>query len=229
MTSANLPKTDIPEQPLLDPVFLIPDDGRLVLDAESCGDTLASHLGHCITRDPMDLKSHTRLVYLALGQRDSTALYSALLDLFIALEDQALSLRRHLLKRCAGKLQPHQRDILQASMEKGLHRDTPLSDRGNSLLHRGNDSALPLVTRRKSARHSPEDDPLAEAREYLEYGQLEQALDRLESAMLRNPDNPALGDELLALYRQTGLKERHRHFIEKLMNAGLQPPASWSL
>jgi Tfp pilus assembly protein FimV len=211
------------------PVFFIPEDWRLILDLEDTDESIASYLGHCITRNPLDLHSHTRLVYLRLRQDDSTALYTALLDLFLALGDKGLSLRKHLLQLCSARLQAHQRTILTGGLKQGLHRNSPLADTGNSLLHKGNESNIPLVNRTTTTQEARQSDPLSEARECLEYGQLDQALELLEPAMLEAPDNTAVRTELLAIYARGNMQDRFQAQTRAMRKAGYTLPLDWTI
>ena len=215
--------------PSTHPVFLVPEDGRLDLGWSSGDSQLVSYLCHGITRNPKDLRAHARLVYLRLKQKDSTALYTALLDLFLALEDKGLSLRQHLLRRCSSHLQPHQHKLFADSLEKGLHADAPLPDTGLSLLHKGIESNTPLVIKPRSNQENLPADPLTEALACLEYGQINQALDLLEAAMMAEPGNAIVCTELLSIYRRGGMNARYQKQTLSLQQAGHCLPSDWSL
>ncbi len=211
------------------PLFFIPEDWRLTLDGKDSDESIASFLCHNITRNPLDLRSHTRLIYLRLRQENSTALYTALLDLFLALGNQGLSLRDHLLQLCSPRLQAHQKTILSDGLKPGLFPNTPLADTGNSLLHKGNETNTPLVKKTVNRQETGKQDPLLEARECLEYGQLDQALGLLESAMLENPDNTGIHAELLAIYSRGNMQERFRQQTRAMAKAGHELPSGWKL
>ncbi|BAO45719.1 type IV pilus assembly protein FimV [Thiolapillus brandeum] len=211
------------------PVFLIPEDGRLNLDQVAGEEQLASYLCHGITRNPLDLRTHTRLIFLRLKQKDSTALYTALLDLFLALEDKGLSLRQHLLQQCSPRLQPHQRGILAQGLTEGLRSNMPLSDLGHSLLHKGIESDTPLINKTLSTSKATPADPLSEAMTCLEYGQLDQALDLLEAAMMAEPGNAMIRTELLSIYTRGRMKDRYRKQTQSMIRAGHSLPSDWSL
>ncbi|WP_456444511.1 type IV pilus assembly protein FimV [Thiolapillus sp.] len=215
--------------PSTHPVFLVPEDSRLDLSQSSEDSQLVSYLCHGITRNPKDLRAHTRLIYLRLKQKDSTALYTALLDLFLALEDKGLSLRQHLLRLCTSHLQPHQHQLLADSLEKGLHADAPLPDTGLSLLHKGIESDILLVTKPCSNQENLPADPVAEALACLEYGQIDQALDLLETAMMVEPGNAVIRTELLSIYRRGGMTERYQKQTLSMQQAGHSLPSDWSL
>lgn len=172
---------------------------------------------------------HTRLIFLQLRQKDSTALFTALLDLFLALEDKGLSLRRHLLRLCSSHLQPHQHQLLADGLDEGLRPDTPLADTGLSLLHKGIESDTPLVNNLQARHERLPADPYSEAMAYLEYGQLDQALDLLEAAMIAEPSNTIIRGELLSIYKKGDMKERYEKQTQAMRQAGHSLPSDWCL
>ena len=74
-------------------------------------EAFAEYLAHRIARFPGDLPSHTQRVLLHLRRRDASALYAALLDLFIALGEKDRPYRAHLLQRAAPLLAPEHRVV----------------------------------------------------------------------------------------------------------------------
>ncbi len=215
--------------PSTHPVFVVQEGGSLDLHEAAEADQLVSYLCHGITRNPLALRMHTRLIFLRLKQKDSTALFTALLDLFIALEDKGLSLRRHLLCLCSSQLQPHQHKLLADGLEEGLHSYTPLPDTGLSLLHKGVESDIPLVNTLLPHPERLPADPFSEAMAYLEYGQLDQALDLLEAAMRADPANTIIRDELLSIYKKGDMKERYEKQTQAMRQAGHSLPSDWCL
>jgi hypothetical protein len=104
---------------LFEPAFLDVEPGRLrppVLPG--CGPRELAHLGHRICRTPRDLATHTRRVLLAHALRDPDETFAALADLFAALGDVGVALRRTLVQRTGGILSPDQRRALDAMLTR---------------------------------------------------------------------------------------------------------------
>lgn len=188
--------------------------------------SLAAHLAHAVGRHPHDLKSHVARVYLHHRHKDEEGLYSALLDLFIALEGKGLPLRTRLLNGSRSQLSaPHYAALKQYLV-------TPIAETN---LPRGRTAVLPkgltgftrvvdeIVTVRETIR-----DPLIEAREFIEYFQLDDARLVLEDALLTSPEREDLQAELLELYRATDDHQQWQIMRNKLAHLLGTLPRDWS-
>lgn len=150
-------------------------------------DRYLDHLRRRIGREPRDLLAHVRRILLAHACRRSEQVEEGLAELFGVLGDKGQSLRKRLLDLCAPMLSPDQLQAL--AMEEG-----------------GAGSAgLPLVIRQQgeSSRTPGRQDALAEAAEYLDNGQVGEALALLEGALLGRPNDAEITRALLDIYRRS--------------------------
>lgn len=222
------PETHFSTNVFSEPAFLVPSSRKLQLGALAQERTLHSYLAHRITRNPLDLKAHTQRIFLNLEQERRAATYSALLDLFIALGDRAQSLRKHLLQRCKPLLEPEQQKFFQNWLEHPSESIPDHAQSDSSLLYKIEKSSLPLIEKVKSKPDSKAFEPLTEAREYLEYGQFEQAMDVLETATIEGTaTDPELLNELLAIYEHARLFERYDAHTKAMQRAGHHLSNHW--
>lgn len=160
---------------------------------------LGDWLARCICRRRGDLLGHVQRIHWQLQHGEPAGRFGALADLFIALGRGGLPLRRRLLELAADRLEPAWAAFLRAHLDTGLDAATPLPCPSTSRLTGDLSGRLDMVER-LSARHAGVD-PLAEARERIDAGQLDQALALLEQALLAQPERAELHRELLTVYR----------------------------
>lgn len=185
---------------------------------------LADYLCHCVTREPSDLRSHVRRVFLAHGRKNTVDLFGALVDLFIALGNKGSSLRQRMLEGAKENLEPRQYSLLRESLAGGLDERKVVFAPG-AMLCRGVEGTLKLVESGAEKSREPRD-PLVEAREYLEYSQLDEARHLLEEALMQDPRRQELHEELLEIYRSTRDQSNFAKMLGRL-NKGNPMPEQW--
>jgi hypothetical protein len=202
LVSANIRPDAIPDQLLADvePVYCVSGSSDLRFPPEYHV-LLGAHLCHCVARDPSDLRSHVRRILLHLEDSQAIDLYAALVDLFIALGHRGFELRRRMLNMSRSLLKPHQHDVLSEALVTGLDPISVPTVPG-SVLSRGIVGSLDMVKPIAEKTSEPRD-PLIEAREFLEYSQIEEAREVLERAVMSEPQRSDLHIELLEIYRST--------------------------
>lgn len=175
---------------------------------------LAEYLCHCVTRKPSDLLSHVRRIFLAHEENKKGDVFGALVDIFIVLGKKGLKLRRRLLEMSKTFLEPYQYSLLRESLVIGLD-ERKVAFVSGAMLCRGIEGSLKLV---QSETDSSDElrDPLIEAREYLEYSQLDEARELLEDALIQNPERQELHKELLGIYRSTRDQSRFADMLKRL-------------
>lgn len=99
----------------------------------------------------------------------------------------------------------------------------------SSLLRAGSCGTEQLVVRHRTQADAPARTLLDEAHEMIEYGQLEQALETLENALLDNPDQPEVAGELLDLYTRMGELDRLEAMREQMLINFGRAPEAWSM
>lgn len=216
-----------PAEFMLDPHMAIHGHTSLVLRHVSDMDGALTYLGHRILQHPNELRSHIQRILLLVRKNDGAALYGAMVDLLIALRGGGPALKQRMLEHARPLLTRTSYTFLARHLESGLLPCDPVLARvRSSLLRAGFCGHDRLVRRLESARETPRD-VLEEARELIEYGQLDQALETLENSLLIDPGQDAVARELLDLYRRTGEMDRLAAMREQLMiNFGAQP-AVW--
>lgn len=162
---------------------------------------LADYLEQRIAAEPSHLLHHTRRIALEYQLDHPESLYGALIDLFLVLGVRGRALRRRLTEGARERLAPEHYAQLRRWLQSGQALDTesvpPLK---SSLFGLGTGETLHLVEMRETA-HPDARDPLVEARECIEYSQIDQARQILESALGAEPERADLQWELLDLYR----------------------------
>lgn len=90
-----------------------------------------------VARNPGDLVSHMRRIWLLRDMGQAAAAATAAIDLFIAVQDKGLELRRRVVRTLAAELREcNCYETLQKALEAGLSRHDPRADRAQSLLCR---------------------------------------------------------------------------------------------
>ncbi len=214
-------------RPLSDAAFVVADNKHLILAGSGIEKQAFAYLDHSITRKPLDLRAHTQRIYLNLTNNDNAGVYAALLDLFVSLGERGKSLRRHMLQRCSRILTQDQIQLFQVHLERSISSTTTIPDPGNSLLLKGLESSLPLISKAEVTSSEHPIHPLKEAQAYLEYGQLEEATLTLEKALLGDPNDHTLISELLDIYIHAGLIERYHAQTKAMKDAGHVLSPAW--
>ena len=223
---ANRDNTDALEIYKLPATFSLDNFKTLQLSDELVTSPSRNHLAHHVRRYPLDLRAQVQRV---LMNKDHESLAGALQDLFIALKDNGLKLRRMVFEQVRDGLS----ESHQAYFDHWLTHDCKqgYDDRflSGSVLAAGlPQKAYPLLTlvaREPSAYTSY----YQEAVDCLEYGQLEVAQELLEQEMLNPECDPRTEEELLRVYsysKDYESQERLRHLLQE---QGREPGPQWDL
>ncbi len=204
-------KTDMAPSPqqtgsaeLREPAFHLAECRSLQIDTEEWGDRASGYLARSVARTPTNLIAQVQRINGCLAQRDGEGAYGALLDLFIALGEKGLLLRRRMLVRAQPLLGEERSRALARHLEKGLLATDPMPPSSHSMLSKGLTGTRQLVMRVNDGADGGERDPLQDAIEYLEYSQVDKAQAVLEQALLEDPSRTDLHSNLLAIYRASG-------------------------
>lgn len=186
--------------------------GSRELTSADCETQTADYFAFLIRRTPADLLSHVRRINLHWQQRKGDQVFGALVDLFIALGPAGQALRRRLLKQVVPVLKPAQQRLLKSSIASGLTATDVLPEQSrDSVLLQGMLGGAPIVHVSEPDTDVHPRDAIEEANALLEFGQVEEARDLLEHAVLREPRRDDLQRELLEIYI-------HGHDNEGLLN-----------
>lgn len=188
---------------------------------------MAEHLAHAIAAMPNNLLCHTQRIFFFFGNEDRDGLYSALLDLFIALDGKGKALRRRLLAGSRERLAQEHYSILSDWLEQGSPpEEKEILPAQQSILSKGITGVRKLVQVFYSEQESDRD-PLLEAREHIEYFQIEEARELLETAIIAQPEREELHLELINLYLATRDNASLQTMREKLTQIMPQLPECW--
>lgn len=188
---------------------------------------LAEYLCHSIAREPQDLRNHVRRILLMYEQKRESEVFGALLDLFIALDKKGFDLRKRMLESSTHCIDASQYHFLAKALTTGVSKNDAPCALGSMLSH-GIEGQIKLVhTVEEKKKAHERRDPLTEAREYLEYSQLDEACSVLEQAIIDYPDTHELHEELLGIYRSTRDYHRFITMFEKLNHQGNPLLTEW--
>ena len=188
---------------------------------------MEEHLAHAIAAAPGNLLCHTQRIYLFYAAVDGDGLYSALVDLFIALGNKGAPLRRRLLQGSRERLSARQFRVLSRWLERGAPaEEKDLALAGHSVLQPGVTGVRKLVQVYHTESGSQRD-PLLEARECIDYFQLDEARSLLEAAILEDTEREELHEELIRLYEATRDFASLEAMREKLSLTMTRLPECW--
>jgi len=160
-------------------------------------DTAWHFYSHSIRRNPADLSLHTHRVFFAMHHKDASLLPGSLHDLFYVLKDAGEGLRIRLLKASLPYLSKEDTLYFAMWIKTGIKKGMGYKWVNGSVLSDGlhgpdND----LIEMHSSEVSETEISPLEQARASMEYGQLDVAQQILRDALVQDPENKILLEEL---------------------------------
>jgi len=201
-------------------------DGRLHPDGlnASLRQQLSDHYAHRIRRRPLDLQAQIRRIFLLQGLQRRHSLLGAVTDLFMTLDGKGAALRQDLMSRLSSSFSRQQMEMLiHWAAQGGQAKDAPTTLSSLLCVPHFQDNC---IIRRHRQSCDSDDGTLSEAREYLQHGQIEQARETLEAALLVSPDDSVLATELLTIYQHARALERIHKFGQQLRGRGSRLPES---
>ena len=210
-------------------VSLLPQTRRLLRDFPVAGleRPYLQHLEQRILRNPRDLLSHVRRLFLASALRDRDSIMGALADLFLVLGQHGWNLRARLLGLVEDQLTPQQYGFFVAHLENGLDATEAMPDIQQSRLSKRVFGTTKIVARSKDDSRIA-DGPVSLARESLANGQYDVALVLLEGALDSDPGDKDVCEELLRLYRSRNLRSSFFNTYTALLGRQLAYPERWA-
>ena len=226
-TSTSAPMRQVEPSPdMVEPAFHLSECRSLHIDTRKLGDKATRYLARTVARTPVNLIAQIQRTNIHLSQRDAEGSYGALLDLFIALGDKGLSIRRRMLLRAKPLLTEEQFQALALRLNSGISATDPMPPSSQSVLSKGLTGTGQLVVR-INEEQAAKRDPLEEAIEYLEYSQTDKARELLEQALLDDPSRLELHSNLLAIYRASNDLENFTAMHSKLNKLGKPLTEEW--
>ena len=178
-----------------------------------------------VSTKPKLLISHLQRIYFTYSHNMADQLYAALVDLFSVLDGRG--------KELSGRMVSSTRSLLSEE-QLGLLVNY-LKHPKKSLLHGNNFSVLTtglvgsgiLLIEQKNVEAVAVHDPLVIARDYVEYSQLDSAIETLEAGVLEDPDREDLQTDLLELYKVTKNIQAFSKFRDLLIEKKLDLSSGW--
>ncbi|MCU7918297.1 MAG: hypothetical protein KZQ95_08045 [Candidatus Thiodiazotropha sp. (ex Epidulcina cf. delphinae)] len=191
----------------LEPAFLIAYRGRLHIDASGWREKAKAAYAHAIANTPTALWLHVQRIGLLAETADPDIL-GAIVDLFLVLDDKGTALRKRMLALAKPLLEPEDYAILDSHPKRrSPGASLPPLHAKTSMLSPGITGHARLVTIEETASGGDED-PLETARQQIAYGQTDQALQTLETAIMAEPQRAELHQALLEIYRHSRERDR---------------------
>lgn len=205
-----------------DPAFALHEGPCLHLGGPVHGRDVARVLAQRVRRDPGDLRAHVLRIQLLVAARGRRRLHGALVDLYIALEGGGLALRERLLAAATPLFSRRQRAFFADYRKRPLPARQPMPGLRGSVLCEGYEGVAELVV--ADSLQAGYSSALEEALSCIEYGQLAQAQQVLEAALLENPEDAAVCHELVNLYAHTGDEMAVVDLCSRLIEHDQLPP-----
>ncbi len=174
-------------------------------------DDALRYLERRIQNHPEDFKSHVKRITLLLRHgKQPNQILGAMVDLFLVLHDKGMGLKRTMLEQAKPSLSKTAYHVLAQYLNQALPlHHAIVVNAGYSLLAQ----LPPEPTRKLVIRHVADDKTvgahvLEDAHEYIANGQLDLALDALESSLLADTKQPLVMEMLLGIYRHMKTRDR---------------------
>lgn len=193
----------------------------IMLDVVGPSNYAADIIAHAIARMPTNLRCHIQRINLFITKKDDESLYGSLLDLFIILGDRGYPLRDRMLKNARPVICKECYKFLHQHLKSGLTSKNSVIFSQTSILINSLTASPPLIKRISSSTATTQD-PIEEACDHLEYGQVDAARQVLESAIKNRPNRIELYQELLEIYKCTRDQVRY-HKMHKRLSADNHP------
>lgn len=208
----------------VDPVFTYARGGRLEGGYSTDAQAIWRHFSALVARDPLDLEAQVRRILLACQPPHRDKAFGALLDLFLALGDQGVGLRRMMLEVAQPCIESDEARFLAAHIDTGLAR--------NALLPAGTGAILDcaVIGSFQAVRHERQalapTSRVEEAISLLDHGDLPGARALLEEILIEDPTDVNATQELLAIYHHSRDAEAQQAMRTRLLERhGALPPA----
>jgi hypothetical protein len=196
----NLPNSRLAHD--TEPVFQLFGSTDLHFDTHGLQDKFTEYFGYSVARNPNDLLTHVQRINLHVRNKEADRAEGALLDLFIVLGKKGTALREHMLKIVNPLLNQKAKEFFLVNFSHGISATDVMPGSAYSVLTKAVSGTTELV-QQVEALQNEDLDPLQEARDCLEYGQIIEAQCILEAAIIEQPDRAEIHHELLDIYRYT--------------------------
>lgn len=178
-----------------------------------------------ISRKPKCLLTHVQRIYYCFQMHLNAQLFAALVDFLVILNRQGPEISRRMVTGAKSRLSSKQFKALNDYLRDDADIN-PLSGNQFSIFTQGLvgiNNIIQQITTHDEHKH----DPLALARDHIEYSQLEEAKQVLEKAILKQPTRLDLHHDLLAIYKSTRDTSGFNRMLAELIQSGVAIPDEW--
>lgn len=206
-------------------MFLLSDSGAFSFTDNKLSDNFLKNLVFLVARKPKRLVTHIQRIYYCYQANLQEQLFAALVDLLVVLNRRGKAISRRMIIGTKSKLSQEQYKMLLEFLVKDL--DTTLLP-GNeySVFTKGLVGTRNLLQRIETPDEQ-EHDPLDLAYDYIEYSQLDEAIDILEKAIINQPQRLELHQCLLELYKSTLDTSRFMKMFHIIAGLDVVMPDDW--
>jgi hypothetical protein len=178
---------------------------------------------HQVSRDPKNLWCHLHRIFACYKFQQPEQLYAALVDFLFVLSGKGQSLALRMIGGSGNLINSEQRAIFLRYLKQPEKSNLP----GNqyTVLKCELLGTLRLVA--KKQRTQAERDYLDLAQDFIEYSQLESAIEVLEKGVKQEPSRLDIQEQLLELYRSTGNADRFRDLYALLLKDQRKLVSGW--
>ncbi len=177
-------------------------------DQENNSDKQLERMAYLIRRNPQGLLLHLQRIFYCFQTDNQAHLYVSVVDLFLVLKHKGKQLAERVLLHSQAKLTDDQFRQLSAMLDTPVQKTSVMS---GSALEYASVEPLPLI--KKSDLQQQIDDTEQIVEDFIEYSQLDEAMDFLEKRLLSTGLSDAMQKQLLELYQRTDSMEQFRDFI----------------
>jgi len=192
-------------------------------DVEQDSNSLYKQLIYRVRRSPKRLMFHLQRIYFCFNNKLPEQLYAALIDLFYILDGKGKEFSQRIAAEVSFILAEKESAKIKAYLSS--YNEFLLVGNKYSIFTRGMISSLPVITETDIVVE--EYDVLALARDYIEYSQLEQAMNVLQDGIIEMPQRTELQHELLELYTITKSYLAYKKMTNQLMEYQIDITAEW--
>ncbi len=205
MIESQLVLCEIDQKVSLDPVelsFYLDEDDKNSVDWPFSHTKSLDYLTGQIARQSRNLYLHIQRINFCYRNDIGEQLYAAVLDLFLCNRGEGgYPLRQRMLNGVKSRLSNKHARLFKKSLELGGNSALSLPVNRYSIFGTGVTGARILV--KQIIKTDGEADPLILALDFIEYSQLDEARDVLETAVLKQADREDITVELFQLYKST--------------------------
>lgn len=186
-------------------------------------DDLYQQIMFNVFKKPKQLPSHLQRIYFTYKHGMAEQLYAALVDLLWILDGNGKALSHKMISASKSLLTEEQYEVLR----NFIKQPDIILLRGNkfSIFCTGLVGTSTLVTKHETV--AIKQDPLIIARDYVEYSQLDAAIETLETGIIDALDREELQTELLDLYKVTKNRKAFTKMRDLLIQKELNLCNQW--